>query len=117
MDASKHGNIPIQRNVDLNKTQGPPHRLRDTKDMFLVYGGDSTTELSVTCYTDAGWETDEDYLRSQTRLGVVPNNDRPMDMYYDNTSAITIADEPGVQKGAKHFFTKISLHSRSYSRW
>ncbi|GJS51732.1 retrotransposon protein, putative, ty1-copia subclass [Tanacetum coccineum] len=28
--------------------------LRNTKDMFLVYGGDSTTELSVTCYTDAG---------------------------------------------------------------
>ncbi|GKA46994.1 hypothetical protein Tco_0739877 [Tanacetum coccineum] len=26
--------------------------LRNTKDMFLVYGGDSTTELSVTCYTD-----------------------------------------------------------------
>ncbi|GJU72178.1 zinc finger, CCHC-type containing protein [Tanacetum coccineum] len=27
--------------------------LRNTKDMFLVYGGDSTTELGVTCYTDA----------------------------------------------------------------
>ncbi|GKA07317.1 hypothetical protein Tco_0686541 [Tanacetum coccineum] len=28
---------------------------RNTKDMFLVYGGDSTTELGVTCYTDASW--------------------------------------------------------------
>ncbi|GKA96525.1 hypothetical protein Tco_0818620 [Tanacetum coccineum] len=36
-------------------------------------------------------------------IGVVPNIDKPMDMYCDNTSAITIADEPGVQKGAKHF--------------
>nr|GFA61781.1 retrovirus-related Pol polyprotein from transposon TNT 1-94 [Tanacetum cinerariifolium] len=36
-------------------------------------------------------------------LGVVPSIDKPMDMYYDNTCAITIADEPGVQKGAKHF--------------
>ncbi|GJV95449.1 hypothetical protein Tco_1547026 [Tanacetum coccineum] len=36
--------------------------------MFLVYGGDSTTELSVTCYTDSGWETDWDDLRSQTRF-------------------------------------------------
>ncbi|GJU46192.1 retrotransposon protein, putative, ty1-copia subclass [Tanacetum coccineum] len=27
--------------------------LINTKDMFLVYGGDSTTELGVTCYTDA----------------------------------------------------------------
>ncbi|GJU63454.1 hypothetical protein Tco_1245289 [Tanacetum coccineum] len=31
-------------------------------------------------------------------LSVVPNNDRPMDMYFDNTGAITIANEPGVQK-------------------
>nr|GEX45004.1 retrotransposon protein, putative, Ty1-copia subclass [Tanacetum cinerariifolium] len=29
-------------------------------------------------------------------LGVVPNNDRPMDMYCENTGAITIADEPNV---------------------
>ncbi|GJU46193.1 hypothetical protein Tco_1203459 [Tanacetum coccineum] len=29
-----------------------------------------------------------------------------MDMYCDNTGAITIADEPGVQKGAKHFRRK-----------
>ncbi|GKG32705.1 hypothetical protein Tco_0430215, partial [Tanacetum coccineum] len=27
--------------------------LINTKDMFLVYGGDSIIELSVTCYTDA----------------------------------------------------------------
>ncbi|GKB25269.1 retrotransposon protein, putative, ty1-copia subclass [Tanacetum coccineum] len=125
--------------------------LRNTKDMFLVYGGDSTTELSVTCYTDASWETDQDDLRSQKGyvfvmnrgvvdwksykqsttamssmeaeyiaaaeaameaiwirkfiygLGVVPSIDKPMDKYCDNTGAITIADEPGVQRGAKHF--------------
>ncbi|GJT60270.1 hypothetical protein Tco_1003803 [Tanacetum coccineum] len=111
-------------------------------DMFLVYGGDSLIELSVTCYTDASWETDRDDLQSQTRyvfvmnggvvdwksskqstttmsfikveyiatmeaiwihklisgLGIVPSIDRPMDMYCDNTIAITIADEPSVQK-------------------
>ncbi|GJS82680.1 retrotransposon protein, putative, ty1-copia subclass [Tanacetum coccineum] len=120
--------------------------LRITKDMFLVYGGDSITELSATCYTDASWETDRDDLRSQSGfifvmnggavdwksykqsttamssieaeyiaaaeaameaiwirkfiygLGVVPSIDKPMDMYCDNTGAITIADEPGVQK-------------------
>ncbi|GJZ53879.1 retrotransposon protein, putative, ty1-copia subclass [Tanacetum coccineum] len=87
--------------------------LRNTKDMFLVYGGDSTTELSVTCYTDASWA---EYIAASeaameaiwihkfiSRLGVVPDNDRPMDMYCDNTGAITIADEPCVQNGAKHF--------------
>ncbi|GJR28270.1 hypothetical protein Tco_1104502 [Tanacetum coccineum] len=128
--------------------------LRNTNDMFLVYSGDSTNELGVTCYTDASWETDRDDLRSQTGfvfmmnggtvdwksskqsttamfsmeseyivaaeaameaiwirkfiygLGVVPSIDKPMDMYCDNTGAITIADEPGVQKGAKKFRRK-----------
>ncbi|GJT72951.1 retrotransposon protein, putative, ty1-copia subclass [Tanacetum coccineum] len=118
--------------------------LQNTKDMFLVYGGDSATELSLTCYTNAGWETDRDDHRSQTGyvfamnrgavdwnsskqsttamsstyaeyiaaseaameaiwirnfiygLDVILSNDRPMDMYCDTTSAITIADEPEV---------------------
>ncbi|GJS06395.1 hypothetical protein Tco_0363191 [Tanacetum coccineum] len=89
MDTSKHGTIPMQPNVDLSKAQGPstpeevmrkkgiPYAsvvgeshwttvknilkyLRNTKYMFLVYGGDPTTELSVTCYTDASWETNRD---------------------------------------------------------
>ncbi|GJV91607.1 putative retrotransposon protein [Tanacetum coccineum] len=47
--------------------------LRNTKDMFLVYGGDSTTEFGVTCYTDASWETNRDDLRSQTRFVFVMN--------------------------------------------
>ncbi|GJT55888.1 hypothetical protein Tco_0990942 [Tanacetum coccineum] len=47
--------------------------LRNTKDMFLIYGGDSITELSVTCYTNASWETDRDDLRSQTRFVFVMN--------------------------------------------
>ena len=129
--------------------------LRNTKDMFLVYGGDVERELSVTCYTDASWETDRDDIKSQTGyvfvmnggavdwksakqstlamssteaeyiaaseaameavwirkfisgLGVVPSNERPMDMYCDNSGAIIIANEPGVLKGAKHFRRKV----------
>ncbi|GJY80221.1 hypothetical protein Tco_0492972 [Tanacetum coccineum] len=50
--------------------------LRNTKNMFLVYGGDSTTELSVTCYTDASWETIRDDLRSQTGFVFVMNKVR-----------------------------------------
>ncbi|GJZ76398.1 retrotransposon protein, putative, ty1-copia subclass [Tanacetum coccineum] len=176
MDTSKRG-VLMQPNVDLSKAQGPftPAEvmrmkgilmlrliqakvtrllkyLRNTKDIFLVYG--AITELRVTCYTDVSWETDRDDLRSQTGyvfmmnggtvdwksskqsttamssieaeyiatskaameaiwirkfiagLGVVPNNDRPMDMYCDNTAAITISNEPSVQKGAKHFRRK-----------
>ncbi|GKC70764.1 putative retrotransposon protein [Tanacetum coccineum] len=40
--------------------------LRNTKDMFLVYGGNMERELRVSCYTDAGYLTDTDTLRSQT---------------------------------------------------
>nr|GEV72306.1 retrotransposon protein, putative, Ty1-copia subclass [Tanacetum cinerariifolium] len=39
--------------------------LRNTKDMFLVYEGDLKRELRVSCYTDAGYLTDADDLKSQ----------------------------------------------------
>ncbi|GKB60587.1 hypothetical protein Tco_0916773 [Tanacetum coccineum] len=40
--------------------------LRNTKYMLLVYGGNLEAELSVTCYCDAGFETNRDYIKSQT---------------------------------------------------
>nr|GEU66928.1 retrotransposon protein, putative, Ty1-copia subclass [Tanacetum cinerariifolium] len=47
--------------------------LRNTKDMFLVYGGDLKRELKVSCYTDAGYLTDADDLKSQTGYVFVLN--------------------------------------------
>ncbi|GKA48620.1 hypothetical protein Tco_0741578 [Tanacetum coccineum] len=73
MDNSKCGHIPMQERLDLNKTQGAPtpeevkrirfqqhlgeshwaaiknilKYLRNTKDMFLVYGGNPEAELRV----------------------------------------------------------------------
>ncbi|GJT70190.1 retrotransposon protein, putative, ty1-copia subclass [Tanacetum coccineum] len=47
--------------------------LRNTKDMFLVYGGNMERELRVSCYTDAGYLTDADTLRSQTGYVFVLN--------------------------------------------
>ncbi|GKB62371.1 retrotransposon protein, putative, ty1-copia subclass [Tanacetum coccineum] len=38
--------------------------LCNTKDMFLVYGSDIKRELGVSCYTDAGYLTDADDLKS-----------------------------------------------------
>nr|GEW64567.1 hypothetical protein [Tanacetum cinerariifolium] len=129
--------------------------LRNTKDMFLVYGGDIKRELKVSCYTDAGYLTDVDDLKSQTgyvfvlnggvadwksakqsifatsfaeaeyiaafdaykeavwvrkfisRLGVVPIIEEPISMYCDYTEAITIANELGITKGARHFRAKV----------
>nr|GFC80948.1 putative retrotransposon protein [Tanacetum cinerariifolium] len=40
--------------------------LRRTKDMFMVYGGNSDAELQVKCYCNAGFETDIDDMKSQT---------------------------------------------------
>ncbi|GJQ96707.1 retrotransposon protein, putative, ty1-copia subclass [Tanacetum coccineum] len=94
MDNSKRGNIPMQEKFNLNKTQGAstpeelkrmqnvPYAspisgelhwtamktilkyLRNTKDMFLVYGGNPKAELRVDCYCDAGFETDRDDIKS-----------------------------------------------------
>ncbi|GJZ41119.1 hypothetical protein Tco_0588005 [Tanacetum coccineum] len=40
--------------------------LRNTKDMFLVYGGNPEAELRVDCNCNAGFETDRDDIKSQT---------------------------------------------------
>ncbi|GJR52513.1 hypothetical protein Tco_1403034 [Tanacetum coccineum] len=96
MDNSKRGHIPMQERLDLNKTQGAstpkevkrmqnvPYAsamgsimyatavknilkyLRNTKDMFLVYGGNPEAELQVDCYCDAGFKTDIDDMKSLT---------------------------------------------------
>nr|GEW57235.1 hypothetical protein [Tanacetum cinerariifolium] len=90
MDHSKRGNIPMQERLDLNKKQcdltrkevkhlkknpGEEHwtvrkkivkYLTDTKDMFLVYGGNLKAELRVTCYCDTGFDPDRDDIKSQT---------------------------------------------------
>ncbi|GJX53709.1 retrotransposon protein, putative, ty1-copia subclass [Tanacetum coccineum] len=38
--------------------------LRNTKDMFLVYEGDTKRELRVSCYTNTGYLTDVDDMKS-----------------------------------------------------
>ncbi|GJY49067.1 hypothetical protein Tco_0439023 [Tanacetum coccineum] len=179
MDNSKRGTVPMQERLDLNKSQGAqmPKELNrmknvpyasvvgsimyavkctrpdvaNTKDMFLVYGGNPSTELRVECYCDAGFETDRDDKKSQTGyvfvlnggavdwksskqstiamsateseyiaaseaameavwimkfisgLGIVPTVNEPLNMYCDNSAAIHYANEPGVQKGVRHY--------------
>ncbi|GJZ77846.1 putative retrotransposon protein [Tanacetum coccineum] len=40
--------------------------LRNTKDIFLVYGGNPEAELRVDCYCSAGFETNIDDMKSLT---------------------------------------------------
>ncbi|GKC61983.1 retrotransposon protein, putative, ty1-copia subclass [Tanacetum coccineum] len=151
MDNSKRGNVPMQEKPRLSKDQGastPDENLgelhwtavknilmylRNSKYMFLVYGGDIKREFRVTCYTNAGYLTDADDSKSHSRyvfilkggvvdwksamssiiatsstkaeymhaleaynqavwirkfiygLGVIPINEEPIKMYYENT--------------------------------
>ncbi|GKB42300.1 retrotransposon protein, putative, ty1-copia subclass [Tanacetum coccineum] len=85
--------------------------LRNTKDMFLIYGGNPSTELRVECYCDAGFETAQDWKSSKqsttamsateseyiaaseaameavwirkfiSGLGIVPTINEPLNMY------------------------------------
>nr|GEV83535.1 retrotransposon protein, putative, Ty1-copia subclass [Tanacetum cinerariifolium] len=168
MDNFKRGHILMQEIFDLNKTQGAstteevkrmqkvPYAsavgsIINTKDMFLVYGGNSKAEVQVDCYCDAGFKTDRDNIKSQTRyvfvlnggavdwksskqsttamsateaeyivasevvmedvwirnfilgLGIVPTINEPIKMFCDNSFALLIVNEPGVQKGAIHY--------------
>nr|GEX01779.1 retrovirus-related Pol polyprotein from transposon TNT 1-94 [Tanacetum cinerariifolium] len=71
MDNSKHSHIPILflQNPGECYWTAVKHilkYLRNTKDMFLVYGGNPEAELRVDCYCDAGFETDRDDTKSQT---------------------------------------------------
>nr|GEZ57389.1 hypothetical protein [Tanacetum cinerariifolium] len=133
MDYSKRGYIPMQERLDLNKTQGastPKENpgelhwtdvktilkyLRNTKDMFLVYGGNPKAELRVECYCDA----EAEYIAASeagmeavwirkfiSGLGIVPTINEPIRMFCDNSTALHFANEPGVQKGARHFHRK-----------
>nr|GEV98636.1 hypothetical protein [Tanacetum cinerariifolium] len=115
MDASKRGSLPMQPNVDLSKTQGPSTPVEICFLLMVVIPQLSLVLLTTLTLVGRKIEMTFDlrqeaeyivaseavmeaiWIRKFTsRIGMVPSNDRPMDMYCDNTGAITIADEPGV---------------------
>nr|GFB66575.1 hypothetical protein [Tanacetum cinerariifolium] len=94
MDNSKRCSIPMQVDLYLSKSQcattsaekkrmqNVPYAsvvgsimydVRNTKDTFLVYGGDPEAESRVNCYCDARFETDRDDTKSQTGYVFVLN--------------------------------------------
>nr|GEX28904.1 putative retrotransposon Ty1-copia subclass protein [Tanacetum cinerariifolium] len=121
MDTSKRGTIPMQPNVDLSNTQGPstPAEVKRKKGipyasalgsiMYAVRGAVDWKSFKQSTTTMSSMEAE--YIAAVEAamepiwirkfifgLGVVPSIDKPMDMYCDNTCAITVADKPGVQK-------------------
>ncbi|GKD76541.1 hypothetical protein Tco_1339162 [Tanacetum coccineum] len=110
--------------------------LQNTKDRFLVYEdiNDTKSHIGYVFVLNGGvidWKstkqtifatssTESEYIAASNAskeavwirkliygLGIVPTNEEPMMMYCDNTGAITIANEPGITKGAKHYCTKV----------
>ncbi|GJS57605.1 retrotransposon protein, putative, ty1-copia subclass [Tanacetum coccineum] len=88
--------------------------LRNTKDMFLVYGAvdwksskQSTTAMSATeskyiAALEAAMETIW-IGKFIAGLGIVPIINEPIRMFCDNSAALHFANEPGVQKGTRHY--------------
>nr|GEW29104.1 retrotransposon protein, putative, Ty1-copia subclass [Tanacetum cinerariifolium] len=107
--------------------------LRNTKDMFLVYEGDLKRELRVSCYTDAGYLTDADDLKSQTGYVFVLNGgavdwksakqsifatssaeaeyiaafDASKKAVWVRKFISRLTNESGITKGARHFRVKV----------
>nr|GEY38127.1 hypothetical protein [Tanacetum cinerariifolium] len=92
----------------------------NTKDMFLVYGGDLKRELECQAKHFSTSSAEAEYIATFdaskeavwvrkfiSGLGVVPTVKEPISMYYDNTVAIAIANESGITKGARHFRVKV----------
>ncbi|GKA66919.1 retrotransposon protein, putative, ty1-copia subclass [Tanacetum coccineum] len=100
--------------------------LRNTKDMFLVYGinpegavdykssKQSTIVMSATVveYIDASKaEMEAVWIRKFiSGLGIVPTINEPNKMFCDNSTALLIANEPGVQRGARHYHRRYLLN-------
>nr|GEY25346.1 hypothetical protein [Tanacetum cinerariifolium] len=119
IENSKRGSIPMQKKPKLCESKGAStpaenmtsqfqHNpgelhwtvvknilkyLRNTKDMFFVYEAEYIVASDAS--KEAVWVKKFIY-----GLGVVPTIEEPIKMYYDNTEAITIANESGVTKGA-----------------
>nr|GEX31160.1 zinc finger, CCHC-type [Tanacetum cinerariifolium] len=102
--------------------------LRNTKDIVLVYGAKPGDELKVSCYADksakhnttAMFSIEAVYITAAKASmeavwirkfinglgGIMPSNKRPMEMLCDNESALAIAGDLGILKGAKNFQRK-----------
>ncbi|KAK8540281.1 hypothetical protein V6N12_046568 [Hibiscus sabdariffa] len=95
--------------------------LRRTKDAFLVYGDEE--EIGIKGYTDARFQTDKDYSRSQSGFvfclnggavswkssKVVPSISDAIELHCDNNGAIAQAKEPRSHQRSKHILSHFHL--------
>ncbi|GJX98381.1 hypothetical protein Tco_0355400, partial [Tanacetum coccineum] len=87
--------------------------------IFVLNGGvvdwkSTKQSIFATSYAEADYIAALDAYKQKvwirkfiSRLGVVPTIEEPINMYCDNTRAITIANESGITKGARHYRAKV----------
>ncbi|GJX38287.1 hypothetical protein Tco_0251590 [Tanacetum coccineum] len=73
--------------------------------MVVAMTSNSEAELQVDCYYDAGFETDRDDIKSLTLNNIAASEAKMEDvwMFCDNSAALLIANESGVQMGFRHY--------------
>nr|GEV04770.1 zinc finger, CCHC-type [Tanacetum cinerariifolium] len=127
MENSKRGSIPMQEKLKLSNSQGTSTHAELKRMQNVPYAstvefiiGDIKRELRVSYYTDAGYLTEAEYIAAYdtskeavwvkkfiSGLGVIPTIEEPIKIHCGNTKAITIANESGITKGARHFHAKV----------
>ncbi|GJV47375.1 retrotransposon protein, putative, ty1-copia subclass [Tanacetum coccineum] len=118
MDNSKHGHILMQERLDLNKTQGAstPEEVKRMQNVpfasavrSIIGAVDSKSSKQS---TTAMFATEAEYVAASeavwirkfiSGLGIVPTINEPIKMFCDNSAVLLIANESGVQKGARHY--------------
>ncbi|GKA04795.1 retrotransposon protein, putative, ty1-copia subclass [Tanacetum coccineum] len=98
--------------------------LKEYKDMFMGLWWNPEAELGAHDWksskqsTTAMSATEAEYIAASeavwirkfiSGLGIVPTINEPIRMFCDNSTALHFANEPGVQRGARHYHRKISL--------
>ncbi|GJU38117.1 retrotransposon protein, putative, ty1-copia subclass [Tanacetum coccineum] len=98
MDNSKRGTIPMQERLDLNKSQGAqmPKEVNRMKNVPYALAVGSIMYA-------AQWIGRDSSKVPMQWFGIVPTINEPLNMYCDNSAAIHYANEPGIQKGVRHY--------------
>ncbi|GJV92232.1 retrotransposon protein, putative, ty1-copia subclass [Tanacetum coccineum] len=74
IENSKRGTIPMQeKRLKSSKSQGPSTPVRKQRMQIFPTLRDRLLQLRISCYTDAGYLTDADDMKSQTRYVFILN--------------------------------------------
>ncbi|GKB82939.1 hypothetical protein Tco_0949834 [Tanacetum coccineum] len=122
MENSKRGSIPMQDKLRLSKSQGvsTPAELKRMQNIPYASAVGAVDWKSAKQSIFATSSAEAEYIDAHdaskeavwvkkfiSGLDVVPTIEELINMYCDNTRAITIANESGITKGARHFRSKV----------